>query len=321
MKDSSINPRKFQCTRYLGQRALQQQALTQKRGGKGPQRRLPNPERALDLRNAGGDRASPSPTRPPESMCDPPRSKSPPCLSSSGTDRDHTRKASYNEPLNDRNATARSHPRGKNPEPVSNPSARSMCNDQANWKHTGEWGGVGALEAGAEQEQGRDKEGVQGESESKGGTGSSGSQGGACRSGGQGGAGSSGSQGAGTGGCWRSRTGLRRSFERTFLGLRICIKAGWDQRRLRRWRRAGRDQRIRRRRWRGGRDQQRQRRWRRAGLGICGPPCAKRGNGSPLWAWFGNGSPLDSGGRGQGLEPSLDSGQGLEPTVFSSSFG
>ncbi len=39
-------------------------ALTQK--GEEPQRGLPYPERALDLGNAGGDRSSPSPTRPPD---------------------------------------------------------------------------------------------------------------------------------------------------------------------------------------------------------------------------------------------------------------
>ncbi len=112
----------------------------------------------------------------------------------------------------------------------------------------------------------------------QGGTSSSGCQGGAGRLGGQGSTGSSGSQG-----CkehwralWRSGAGWCKSFGRTFMGLSICIKAVWDQRRLRRWRKTGQDQRS----------------LRRAGLGICGPVWAKQANSSPLWAWFGNRSPL-----------------------------
>ncbi len=75
---------------------------------------------------------------------------------------------------------------------------------------------------------------------------------------------------------WRSGAGWWKSFGRIFMGLGICIKAGWDQRRLRRWRKTGQDQRS----------------LRRAGLGTCGPVWAKQGNSSPLWAWFGNRSPL-----------------------------
>ncbi len=62
------------------QRVMQQLALSQK--GEGAQRGLP--ERELDLRNAGGDRASPS-QRIRQIHVRSPRSKSPPCLSSSGT--------------------------------------------------------------------------------------------------------------------------------------------------------------------------------------------------------------------------------------------
>ncbi len=77
-------------------------------------------------------------------------------------------------------------------------------------------------------------------------------------------------------GALEERAGWWKSFGRIFMGLGICIKAGWDQRRLRRWRKTGQDQHS----------------LRRAGLGICGPVWAKQGNSSPLWAWFGNRSPL-----------------------------
>ncbi len=94
MKDSSINPRTLQCMRCLCSACCSSWLFLKK--GRGHSAGFP--ERELDLRNAGGDRASPSPTRP-QIHVRSPRSKSPPCLSSSGTAtaRSHT-KVSYNEP-------------------------------------------------------------------------------------------------------------------------------------------------------------------------------------------------------------------------------
>ncbi len=56
------------------------------KGGKNRSVGFQSRARALDLGNAGGDRASPSPTHPPD-PCAIPRSQSPPCLSS--RDRNH----------------------------------------------------------------------------------------------------------------------------------------------------------------------------------------------------------------------------------------
>ncbi len=91
MKDSSINPRTLQCMRCLGSACCSSWLFLKK--GRGHSAGFP--ERELDLRNAG--RARLQPVR--QIHVRSPRSKSPPCLSSSGTAtaRSHT-KVSYNEP-------------------------------------------------------------------------------------------------------------------------------------------------------------------------------------------------------------------------------
>ncbi len=66
MKDSSINPRKFQCRRCLGSVHCSSGLLLKKGEGRTAARASEPRERALDLRNAGGARASPSPTHPPD---------------------------------------------------------------------------------------------------------------------------------------------------------------------------------------------------------------------------------------------------------------